>query len=129
MLEKSVGEEINWFSPFDCVGIKTQSCSPSAGLTLTASTMGNTFSSQQDKRQRQRQIQKQRQRKRQTLMISRLYSDNTFSERYEEKAVDHRLQHKLIFQSKDSITNETIWNFFHSVFPTTEMFPVDEGNL
>ena len=46
VVEKSVGEEINWFSPFDCVGIKTQSCSPSAGLTLTASTMENTFSSQ-----------------------------------------------------------------------------------
>ena len=52
--EKSVVEEINWFSLFDCVGIKTQSCSPSARLRLTACTMGNTFSSQQDSEEKNR---------------------------------------------------------------------------
>ena len=52
--EKSVVEEINWFSLFDCVGIKTQSCSPSARLRLTACTMGNTFSSQQESGEKNR---------------------------------------------------------------------------
>ena len=52
--EKSVVEEINWFSLFDCVGIKTQSCSPSARLRLTACTMGNTFSSQQESEEKNR---------------------------------------------------------------------------
>ena len=42
-LEKSAVEEINWFSLFDCAGIKTQSCSPSARLTLTAPPQWGTL--------------------------------------------------------------------------------------
>ena len=42
-LEKSAVEEINWFSLFDCAGIKTQSCSPSAQLTLTAPPQWGTL--------------------------------------------------------------------------------------